>query len=80
MSTRTDTRRVVLWQLAATDGAYKFSTFLSVTEAGYKVLWIPRSLIHHISREPLRPGPGPQPSAQRCVCEIEEWFLEKHEL
>lgn len=80
MSFRTATRRVVLWQIAASEQAYKFSTFLSPTEAGYRVLWIPRSLIHHLSREPLRPGPGPQPSSQRCVCDIEEWFLEKHDL
>lgn len=68
------TRKVVLWQIGKTDKAYKFST-LTPGDAGAKDIWIPRSLIHHVSRDP-----APEGQAPRCTCEIEEWFLDNKEL
>lgn len=69
------TRNVVLWQIGKTDKAYKFSTLPG--DAGSKDIWIPRSVIHHISRDP---NPSPERQPTRCTCEVEEWFLDKNEL
>jgi hypothetical protein len=68
-----ETRTVKLWQVGITPGAIHFST-MPPGENGRKV-WIPRSLIPHISREPeLTNGWKP------CIVEVEDWFLEKQNL
>ena len=69
-----DTRKVILWQVGGTEKAYLFSTFPK-GDANAKQIWIPKSLICHISRDPVRPNEW-----QRCTVEVEEWFLDKNEL
>lgn len=72
---RDETRKVVLWQVADTPKAYIFSTFPKGHKDA-KQQWIPRSVIHHISREPA----ADLSQFPRCVVEVEEWFLDKNNL
>lgn len=78
-----DTRKIVLWSrtsinpdqkaITGTDKAYVFCE--SPSERKERAIWIPRSLIHHVSRD--------VPDAngwQRCVIEVEEWWLDKNKL
>lgn len=68
-----ETRTVVLWQIGATDKAYKFRT-APPEDLEAEELWCPRSICHRVQRQPELNG------AHKCVVEIEEWWLEKNDL
>lgn len=77
MTTAT-TRKIVLWcdrERRETDKARLFHTFPK-SDPNSKEIWLPRSITHHVSRDPMRPTD----TEQRCTLEIEEWFLDKNEL
>lgn len=69
-----DTREVVLWFIKDTDKARLFSTLPKGNPNAHEV-WIPRSVTLHVSKDPAVPN-----EYQRCVVEVEEWFLEKNNL
>jgi len=65
---RDDMRLVRLWQIRATDAAILFCT-MPPGDGGQEV-WIPRSLMGHVSRDPVLPC-GWRP----CNVEVAEWKL-----
>lgn len=68
-------RKVVLWQMRATEKAYLFST-LPKDDPHNRVIWIPRSQIKHISREPkIKPD-----DLEKCIVDVAEWLADKHDL
>jgi len=69
------TRQITLWQITTTDKAILFSTAPLNRSGGRKEFWIPRSVIHHISRERADLGQW-----QRCIVTCEDWILEKNKL
>lgn len=73
ISTMEETTKVRLWQVRKTDGAILFNT-MPPGEPG-KQVWIPRSQIHHVSRDlPLPDGLIP------CTVELNLWLANKHGL
>lgn len=65
-----DTIKLRLWQMAATDAAVKFSK--TPPDRVPDEVWIPRSQIEHITRRPAALGVWPE-----CEVTIEEWIAEK---
>jgi hypothetical protein len=61
-------RRVRLWQVRQTEKAVLFKT-------PEREVWVPRSQIKHISRNP--PGTG---GLTECIVDVAEWFAEKENL
>lgn len=68
------TRSVRLWQVRDTEKAYLFSTFPKGHKDAREV-WVPRSLVHHVSREREYPGEW-----RECVVDVEEWFADRESL
>jgi hypothetical protein len=66
----TESRTVKLWLVAETKLARKFRT--DGPEADSETVWIPKSVIHHVSNQ------GGIPPA--CAVEVEEWWLEENDL
>lgn len=66
--------KVVLWQIGGTEKAYLFSTMPKGDKTGHSI-WLPRSQIKHISREGAKANEWP-----KCVVEMADWLIEKHEL
>lgn len=77
-------RRVRLWQVRATEKAYLFETLPPIMADSFgwyrdpksREVWIPRSQIKHISRNPPL-GPG---GIQECLVDLSEWFADKEDL
>ena len=69
------TRKVVLWEVHRTDKAILYQDDTEINPLAVKV-WIPRSLIKHISKDPPVKGSN----LIRSTVEIEEWFLDKYNL
>lgn len=67
-------RRITLWQVASTDKAYLFAT-LPKSYPKHRTIWIPRSVISHISRNPTPANEWPQ-----CIVDVADWFAEKQDL
>ena len=60
-----------LWQMAATDKAYRFSK--TPPERPPDPVWIPRSVIERVLRRPPKePGAWPE-----CEVTMQEWTAEK---
>ncbi len=71
------TRRVRLFEMEKRELAIKFMTKMPDKDGeNYETVWIPRSVIHHISRD-LKNEDG---NLTPCTVEVEEWFLEKNDL
>jgi len=71
------TRKVRLFEIKRSELAIQFMTKLpDKTGENYETVWIPRSLIHHISRDLKNEEQNVTP----CIVEVEEWFLEKNDL
>lgn len=66
----TETTRVKLWRCGRTDKAQQFFVLPPGTEDN-RTIWIPRSVIHHVSTLPCKPG-EPQP----CIVDVESWLVE----
>lgn len=67
--------RIKLWQTGpGTEKAYPFST-LPQSDPNKRHVWVPKSVIYHISRDPHKPTEWAP-----CVVEIEDWFAEKENL
>ena len=60
-----------LWQVDSSEKAYLFSTTQNHKRDG-KQVWIPRSMIEHVTRLPERIGEW-----QQCIVTLPEWIAEK---
>lgn len=69
-----ETRRLKLWRCGQSEKAQQFFVLPPGTD-GNRSVWIPRSVIHHLSTLPCEAG-KPQP----CLVEVEDWFAEKEDL
>lgn len=73
---RNSYRKVTLWEIRSTEKAILFAPFPEDVKTNNKPIWLPRSQMKHISRDPAIP-----PSTwRRCTVDIAEWLLEKHGL
>jgi len=71
---RNETTRERLWQIRQTEKAIQFSTMPQEDVTARRV-WIPRSALHHVSREaPLANGWVP------CTVEMDLWIAEREKL
>lgn len=65
-----ETTRERLWEIRSTEKAILFST-MPPGDASAREVWIPRSTIHHVSRDPALPN-GWRP----CHVDVEAWMAE----
>lgn len=61
-----------LYQIHGTDKAYCFSRLPKKDAKNSQGIWIPRSVITHISRMPAGVNEWPE-----CGVTIEDWFIDK---
>lgn len=72
---KTETTRLKLWRCGQSEKAQQFFVLPPGSE-GNRSVWIPRSVIHHLSTLP-RDGHG---GFTPCVVDVESWFAEKENL
>jgi len=71
----TETTRVKLWRCGMSDKAMQFFVLPPGTD-GNRSVWIPRSVIHHVSTLP----PDGRSAFTPCLVDVEDWFVEKEDL
>lgn len=69
-----ETRRVRLWEVRSTEKATEYSTMPKGDPCG-RTLWIPRSQVKHVSKDPAKPGEW-----RPCTVTLEAWLADKEDL